>query len=231
MFPPATILGGEREKELRMRLAMVVEKERLATLQERGVLLPDPSRIAEESLRPAYGWLAARMLERLPPPPGATWPLWAWAWYDGFDVSQPHERNDEFVVLEIRKPPEEVLLSEFHSWHHVLNNWYLPDERAADKGEAEYDAFYAEIDALGLPGWQARHPEEMQTRIEESWLRTLDVRRSDDVVQAAFFSLSSDEVVAVRPWDRSGARRRRVEACIPDGIGNDRAASLSYCAA
>jgi hypothetical protein len=205
---------------------MVVEKEHFVALQECGILLPDPMRIMEESFRPAYEWLAARMLKHLPAPPGPAWPLWAWAWYDGFDVSPPHSRLDEFVVLEIRKPPEDVLLSEFHSWHFALNNWYLPDERVPDQGEAESDAFYTEIEELGLPGWQARHPEEIQTRIEESWAHTLAVRETDDIVQAVFFSLAIDDVVAVRPWDRPGARRRRVEALIPDGIGNEGPATL-----
>jgi hypothetical protein len=205
---------------------MVVEKKRFAALREHGILLPDPMQIMEESFRPAYEWMASRMIERLPTPPGPTWPLWAWAWYDGFDVSPPPDRLDEFVVLEVRKPAEEVLLSEFHSWHFALNNWYLTDERADDQGDAESDAFFAELEALGLPGWQARHPDEIQARIEESWIRTLDVRQTDDVVQAVFFSLLIDEVVAVRPWDRPGARRRRVDAFLPDGIGNDRTASL-----
>jgi hypothetical protein len=207
-----------------MRLSMVVEKERFTALQADGVLLPDPMRIMEENFRPAYEWMSARMLERLPSPSTAAWPLWAWAWYDGFDVSPPHERNDEFVVLEFRKPAEEVLLSEFQSWHFALNNWYLPDERVADGGEAESDAFYSEIEALGLPGWQAHYPDDVQARVEESWTRTLDVRQTDDVVQAVFFSLSIDEVFAVRPWDRPGARRRRASASIPDGVGNERGA-------
>lgn len=203
-----------------IRLAMVMEKQRFGAFRETGLLLPDPLCISDESFRPAYEWMADRMVERLPPPPGAAWPLWAWAWHGGFDVSPPHERLDEHLVLEILKPTEEVLLSEFGSWHHVLNNWYLPDERSEDMGDAEMEAFSAEIEALGLPGWSPRHPEDVQERIEQSWCRTFDVSVTDEVVQSVFFSLSMDEVVGVRAWDRSGARRRRVGPLIPDGVGN-----------
>lgn len=203
-----------------MRLAMVVEKERFETMRSTGGLLPDSRRIMDESFRPAYEWMAARMTERLPPPQGEAWPLWAWAWYDGFDVSPPHERVDTHLVLEIAKDPREVLLSEFHSWHHALNNWYLPDERVVDQGEAEMDAFYKDLETRGLEGWSARYPDDVQARVEESWERTFDVRDHDEVVQAVFFSLAIEEVVAVRPWDRPGARRRRVTPHIPEDVGN-----------
>jgi len=205
---------------MHMKLSMVVERERWALLQADGFLLPDPDKIMEETFRPSYEWMAARMLERLPEPQGPAWPLWAWAWYDGFDVSPPHERNDQFVVLEIEKPAEEVLLSEFNSWHCALNNWYLPDERVEDGGEAEAEAFSSEVEALGLSDWRPSFPDDIQSRIETSWSRSFDIRETDDIVQAVFFSLSLSEVIAVRPWDRPGSRRKRVSAAVPDGIGN-----------
>lgn len=210
-----------------MRLAMVVEKARFETMRSTGILLPDSSRISDESFRHAYEWIAARMTERLPSPAGEAWPLWAWAWYDGFDVSPPHERVDGHVVVEIEKDPGEVLLSEFHSWHHALNNWYLPDGRVDDQGESEMDSFYADLEARGLEGWSARYPDDVQTRVEDSWDRTFDVREDDEVVQAVFFSLSIEEVVSVRPWDKPGARRRRVRAHVPDDVGNRLVPGLS----
>lgn len=203
-----------------MKLSMVVEKERWARLRAEGILNPDPQMLMEESFRPSYEWMAGQMSKRLPEPRGPAWPLWAWAWYDGFDVSPPYERANKFVVLDIEKAAQDVLLSEFHSWHCVLNNWYLPDERAEDAGEAEAEAFSMELEALGIIEWRPSFPEDVQRRIEESWLRTFDVRETDEVVQAVFFSLSLSEVAAVRPWDRPGSRRRRVVPCVPEGVGN-----------
>jgi hypothetical protein len=207
-----------------MKLSMVIERERFEAMRALRVLLPDTSRIMDEDFRPAYEWMAAKMLERLPPPKFEIWPLWAWAWHDGFDVAPPHERKDEHVVLEFVKRPEEILLSEFGSWHFALNNWFLPDESVPDQGEAESDAFWAELKEHGVGGRMQCYPEEVQSRIEKSWERTFDVRETDHTVQATFFSLSVDEIVSVRPWDRRGSHRKRARPILPAGLGNCSAA-------
>ena len=104
-----------------------------------------------------------------------------------------------FGTLEIEIPASRVLLSDFVTWHGVLNDWYLSWSEAED--EAFYDGRYRLHGASG-------HAE-----IENSWNRIFDLEGGDPTwvgplakrsIQATFWSLEWEDVVSVKLFKVAG---------------------------
>lgn len=68
----------------------------------------------------AYGWLSGEMAKRIGPPPSRVrYPMWSW-------VTRPM-RNDykhDLALIAFEADEDEFLVSDFDSWHAVLNNGY-----------------------------------------------------------------------------------------------------------
>lgn len=153
----------------------------------------------------AYRWLAEQMQERLgPPPSGVEFPVWAWAQYDGVKKPRPDlrqaghlPRGQIGILLECDCPAQDVLLSDFLTWHFVLNNWYLPTDQ---EDELAFEAKWGEIvtkDATCAPLKQA------------SWQRVLDLDWCDPageytsprhakIIQATLWELRLSQVQSAR---------------------------------
>lgn len=92
-------------------------------LQAQGVLRTDGRRIHDRDfMRKPYRWLMSQMKERLPVYRGR-YPVWAW-YHPKPDLRRSaHAVSGTMNVrLKIRVPASRVLLSDFESWHLVLNN-------------------------------------------------------------------------------------------------------------
>ncbi len=189
-----------------MRLWMIVPEPTLRAL-ERGRVLVADGRRAIRDFRPAYRWMADQMAMRLGPPPRRrAVPWWAWARWGGSRSGRPDLRCSAHLPrgtrgyrLTIEMPAEEVLLSDFDDWHFVLNGSYLTLD------EAEWDAFWAEMDAAGHSA-QWPYPEPFRTRAEATWQRIFDLDRTgrdpawcgtseDQGIQATFWQLHADCVL------------------------------------
>lgn len=176
-------------------------------LWRQGFLVGDRSRICSPDFVEPYRWMACRMKERLPSPPSGveSWPLWAWSRWNDLSAPDPHAEEyagQELWIVGFDARPQEVLLSCFHAWHHVLNGWYLPDLRTPDEGEAEAEAFDAELAAAGVVWIERPWPSPFRERSEASWNRVFDVRQEDPDVQATFWQLDASCVVSEIPAGR-----------------------------
>lgn len=195
------------------RLHILLDPEARDALHRHGFLAGSRKRICSSSFEAPYEWMAARMEERLPPPPAGLdpWPLWAWSRWRG--QSAPDPLAEEYEDLDLwlvgfDMPARDVLLSDFSGWHHPLNGWYLPDLRAPDGGDAEGERFDAELDKAGVE-WLARpYPEPFRKRVTDSWTRIFDIVGAEDV-QATFWKMSLGQVVSEVPAGRLGVRRGR----------------------
>lgn len=162
------------------------------------------AKFADEDFLPAYQWLARQMAVRTgPPPEGVLYPFWAWHTIDGKN-QKPDLRRSEYkeydarpVCLELEIPADKVLLSDFEAWHIVLNNSY-------------YFYFSDEEEAHRIHAWFDSLPSDEQTGIRtKSWEKIFDVcppnkDSGDDqgmYVQATFWALRLDQVVAVRRFN------------------------------
>lgn len=86
----------------------------------------------------AYQWMIQQMKFKIGnPPAGVKYPVWAW--YRWSYKHQPPEfdsqsRNNISVCMKIKIPDDQVVLSDFDHWHHVLNQWYLGDAKIKKNG-------------------------------------------------------------------------------------------------
>ena len=189
-----------------MDLWTIQTEEFYEELRKNGVIHTDPEKI-DKDFRSAYDWLCAQMRRRLPPPPpGVRYPIWAWHTWDWMhkrpDLRLERFRNpDPEVRLDIRIPDGHVLLSDYGTWHFVLNDWLLGTCTCEEEWDKEEAWFYA------LP--KARQRAEKR----RSWQRVFDVtpfdngwRRTGMDIQATFWELRLENVrkVSFHPAKRIG---------------------------
>lgn len=94
--------------------------------------------------RQAYAWMAARMRDRMgPAPQGVEHPVWAWArppspTQSGAPDLRSMRYEDANALIELDVPASSVVLSNFGTWHSVLNGWpNALTEEAQDALEAK----------------------------------------------------------------------------------------------
>jgi hypothetical protein len=148
----------ERERDL-IRAWTIQSREAWENFSKSGVLRADGRRVSRHH-HDSYRWMMEQMRRRLPFYRGR-FPVWAWY------RPKPDLRGTGFlppgwqgVRLEFVVPTSRVLFSDFASWHHVLNGWYLPLCRAeAEEWEQ----------ASGTGGTAFRQ------RLLDSWERIFDL--------------------------------------------------------
>lgn len=133
-------------------------------------LSADPSKIDPDFARPdAYQWLAKQLAEQVAPPDGVIYPIWVWQCWNGPNRVKPDLRarghigkGQPAVRLTLDIPEHLLLLSDFDSWHCVLNDHYnaVNDE--------DYQAFAAYL--AGESDQSA-----IEQEIEQSWQKIFDI--------------------------------------------------------
>ena len=167
-------------------------------IQQTGVYRCDPAQCSMPEFTEQYDWLAAKMAERIgPPPEGVKYPVWAWhtkngkrkkldlrheRWSNGLD-GKPH------ICLEIDIPDRQVLLSDFENL--PLNNGLISET------EEEYIAQESYYNSLTS--------EQQKAYRDWNWERVFDVCpfendwiRRGDWIQATFWELRKEQIRAVR---------------------------------
>ncbi len=94
-----------------------------------------------------YNWMVLQMERRIgPKPPDVKFPVWGWYQWEDARRKMPDLRcsshlpkGTEGVRLKINIDDCKVLLSDFETWHYVLNYWYLA------QSEADFDRFEQEL--------------------------------------------------------------------------------------
>ena len=108
------------------------------------------------------------------------------------------------MLIEFTKKQTEVLLSDFDTWHYVLNYWHFPYSL---KEEKEFDK---KLKNAGLDYYSFQLPlrnMEFHKRIEKSWENIFDLHWynkrynypfKNKSIQATFWELSLDEVKSMK---------------------------------
>ena len=143
-------------------------------LERTGVLRADGRRVWQ-TFREPYQWMTSQMKDRIgPAPSGVTYPVWAWYQWEGVrkrpDMrTQPMKSfREEMPVALITAdiPDDRVQLSDFDTWHYVLNNWVLdsgnfmrecPQEEKI-KSWGEHLRPDGTVSASGIPVGKAHRP-------------------------------------------------------------------------
>lgn len=161
-----------------------------------------------EQFAAAYDWLVRQIEKRIGPrPEGVIYPVWAWYQY-GFkrkpDLRKERWSNgspgEKLVCILLEVPDDQVLLSDFHTWHFVLNRWPISDtEEEADRVDAWLETVTEE---------------EKQAFLEKNWERIFEIEPFDngytsrgDDVQATFWELRKEYVRGVRFFTAAGRKK------------------------
>lgn len=130
-----------------------------------GVLVANEDYLfCQDDLRFAYDWISLQMIQKIgAPPDGVHCPVWAWCQWEGKRKQQDlrrsgyAKRGTPMVQITFEAEETEFLLSDFDSWHCVLNDGYLA------LSEAELDNFYNQF------------PQPTRNEVEPSWQRIFDL--------------------------------------------------------
>lgn len=178
-------------------------------LQRDGYLVSSPSLIEEQDWLPAYRWLTAKMIERLPASdwPQEPWPLWAWLQKDGKTKGFRISASGRWMV-KFQKSADEVLLSDYVKWHAPLNRTLLHDFEEGEEADREYEEFQdllvgeglADLDALierSVRDPEADYPQHVWEFVHRTWERVFDLKDAASI-QATFWRLDLNEVIGAR---------------------------------
>lgn len=119
----------------------------------------------------AYLWLTEQMKNKIgPAPDDVTFPIWAWYRWNGKN-KKPDLRSSSFgktgdrlICMELDIPDNEICLSDFDSWHFVLNYTYL------NNGCEDEETFNSDWEKLNK-----MTPERRKEAIEKSWENIFDI--------------------------------------------------------
>jgi hypothetical protein len=147
----------------------------------------------------AYEWMCRQMNRRLSGY-GNHFPWWAWLRPkpDLRRYGRSKYPGDRQVRLQLAVPQDKVLLSDYMSWHAVLNGRYLA------LCEEEESVWYACLAKRGIDRFVWPLPEPWFSKMVTSWERMFDLRDlvskgywSTGCVQATFECLELESVVEV----------------------------------
>lgn len=184
-----------------MSLWTIQNMEAWERLQREGVLRCDGRRVPAY-YRHAYRWMSDQMRLRLATH-HARFPLWGWYQWQGTKQRRPDLRASGHLAkglagvrIEIELPELSVLISDFNSWHCVLNHYYLSINKQED------ESFARELERAGVEQrWP--YPEPFNLRMVSSWQRIFDIEAGDvewwgplseRSIQATFWELTVSQI-------------------------------------
>lgn len=132
----------------------------------------------------AYEWMCEKLSARTPAPEPGMLPVWAWHTQDPRWPGRPDLRryraSTAGVMLELHVPRSAVLLSDFITWHHVLNYWYAG---------RDWLRFEKDTIARGLRAWEYNQVPELRLQVVQSWERVLRVDPRRGPIQAVMWEI------------------------------------------
>lgn len=184
-----------------MRLWTIQPVEVVNILERDGIFTCNPKKSEYyNDFHDSYLWIAAEMDKRnIPHPNGLKLPLWAWHTRD-WKHKKPDLRTTglgtpgkSYVCIEFEIDDKKALLSDYNSWHYVLNHIW-------------FDGSYSEDDWNKKQEWfNSLNPKEKENAIIKSWQNIFDVvKRKNDwftngrYVQVTFWELRKDMITNIR---------------------------------
>lgn len=175
--PAAPCAQAESDPEAYVDLHTFQTVAAFEELQQTGVLEGSP-RYWEADFAEAYGWMKREMDRRLPTSGDGM--VWMWAATTRRDLLGSARRSRGDVLISVRLPRKQVLLSHFGDWHCVLNRTLLirgdrdvswPDwEARFDRSWDEWSERTHGCDQLSLESW----PRPLREELERSWQAIFD---------------------------------------------------------
>jgi len=165
-----------------MRLWTIQTDDAYHRLIADGQLVADPTRCDPDFVGP-YKWMLNQMRRRIKGgTPSSKAALWAWSKWEPPTRDRPDLRarghlppGQSGYRIELDVHADDVLLSDYCLWHHVLNYWYVPScNRDQEIFESEHDQYRY--------GWERLPPPKMRVIITASWERIFNLDCCDEYV-------------------------------------------------
>lgn len=188
-----------------MKLWTIQPIEFYNTLIKKGTITGNRDFICQD-FDDSYRWMVQQMEQKLSPRTNSThYPIWAWYQYHSKEKPIPDlrhsgllEKGTKGVRIEIEKPTNEVLLSDFNLWHYVLNYWYIADNKGKDK---VFDELLKSNNIRFID--KEKYLPELKKMAENSWDKIFDMDYSVEYsakpfenkeIQATFWELRIEEI-------------------------------------
>ncbi|MFO1442898.1 DUF3841 domain-containing protein [Bacillus sp. Bva_UNVM-123] len=153
-----------------MRVYTVQRIEAYREMREKGYLI-GKEKYAWDYFEKPYKWMVSKMKTRIPNFKGENYPIWVWKRRPNRNEKALFKRGTRGVILTLEIPDDQILFSDFDSWHSVLNNspvcdneedWekYLKDEYNYPVEETWEKIFDFEYLRNGDKDWRGEFNEE-----------------------------------------------------------------------
>ncbi|BDH62050.1 hypothetical protein MTP04_21800 [Lysinibacillus sp. PLM2] len=109
-----------------MRVYTVQHLEAYKKLREQGFLEGREAFVDKDFLK-AYHWMKQQMIKRIPNYKGENYPIWLWKRSVNRNERVLLPKGTRGVILTLEIPDDQILWSDFQSWHFVLNNSPITD--------------------------------------------------------------------------------------------------------
>ena len=147
----------------------------------------------------AYNWLSSVMKTKIKKPFQAQYPIWGWYRYNGkykLDLRQhTHLYPPNYYAITLDIPDDQVLLSDYESWHAVLNKFVLhdlDDEENFDKNDDYYDKL------------KESDPNKYNEIMVQSWYHIFDLKpnvfSSGTEIQATFWKIDPKWIIKAKKF-------------------------------
>ncbi len=168
-------------------------------LEKKGWLGGDGRRVWKHFRRP-YLWMIEQMRNRLgPSPTGSDYPVWVWHQWT-LKQPKPDLRSSGHLNpgvrgyrLELLIPKAKVLLSDFNSWHDVLNNVYCGSETENEQWEAD-------VERARLDAYDNVLPVEFDQRRRDSWEKIFEIADAEYRIQGTAWKIERSQVIQATPF-------------------------------
>ena len=130
----------------------------------------------------AYNYLSKEMNKRIDNKERIEYPVWAWYKFKDYNFNDFAMYNkDTLYFLEIEIPDKDVVLTDYNTWHMVLNNTVILED------DDNFDAKWERLEHLSSS--------EYEKEKLSSWEKIFLDKDSDcDYIQATFFILKKDNI-------------------------------------
>ena len=186
-----------------MKLWTIQPPEILKIIEETGSFICDKNKsFYGEDFKNPYKWMIKHMdLHCIPRPDDVSLPIWAWHTWNwkhkkpDFRMLGLGIRGKKYVCIELDIPDNEVLLSDFDSWHCVLNDSY----NNPGKTENEWKELEERYESL--------NPVYQRMCKHLSWVDIFDVTPFDNgfccigkYIQAVFWEIKKENIISVKEF-------------------------------
>lgn len=179
-----------------IRLYTIQHIEVLEKVLKKGTYSPITKYIYDESFVNAYNWLYQASRKK-----NKNWkskrPIWCWTKrpdlrsYRYIRDSRLNNRKQKMVLLELKIPKKNIVLTDFEKWHFILNELYLPNKFYNEK---EFYSFYKKYEKNGKLSKKGFH------LMTKSWLNCFKLEPKS-VIQATIPKINKKDIVSYKVFE------------------------------